>query len=80
MSFFVKAVVASLKANPQVNAYIDGEDMIVVHTYDIGIAVSTDKGLMVPVVRGCDELSFGGIEKAIDEYAKKTRNGTYFYR
>lgn len=76
MSFFVKAVVASLKANPQVNAYIDGEDMITLNTYDIGIAVSTDKGLMVPVLRGCDELSFGGVEKAIDAYAKKTRGGT----
>ncbi|HSW86177.1 MAG TPA: dihydrolipoyllysine-residue succinyltransferase [Rhabdochlamydiaceae bacterium] len=76
MSFFVKAVVAALKAYPQVNAFIDGEDMVLLHTYDIGIAVSTEKGLMVPVLRGCEELSFGGVEKAIDGYAKKARSGT----
>jgi 2-oxoglutarate dehydrogenase E2 component (dihydrolipoamide succinyltransferase) len=76
MSFFVKGIVGALKAYPQVNAYIDGEDMVLLQTYDIGIAVSTEKGLMVPVVRGCDELSFGGIEKAIEEYAKKARSGS----
>jgi 2-oxoglutarate dehydrogenase E2 component (dihydrolipoamide succinyltransferase) len=75
MSFFVKAVVAALKAYPQVNAYIDGEDIVTLQFYDIGIAVSTEKGLMVPVIRGCDELTFGGIEKEIENYANKARAG-----
>lgn len=75
MSFFVKAVVAALKAYPQVNASIDGDDMVLYNTYDIGIAVSTEKGLMVPVIRNSDKLTFGGIEQAINEYAKKARDG-----
>ena len=76
MSFFVKGTVAALKAIPQVNAYIDGEDIVTVHTYDIGVAVSTERGLMVPVIRKCDQLDFGGIEKAIEAYSKKAREGT----
>ncbi|NDD58026.1 MAG: dihydrolipoyllysine-residue succinyltransferase [Chlamydiae bacterium] len=76
MSFFVKAVVAALKAVPQVNAMIDAEDIVTFSTYDIGVAVSTDKGLVVPVIRGCDALSFGGVEKEIDRYAKKAREGS----
>jgi 2-oxoglutarate dehydrogenase E2 component (dihydrolipoamide succinyltransferase) len=76
MSFFVKASVAALKAFPEVNAAIDGEDIIAFKTYDISIAVSTERGLMVPVVRGCDALSFGEIEKAIGDYSKKAREGT----
>lgn len=75
MSFFVKAVVASLKANPQVNASIDGDEIITYHTYDIGVAVSTEKGLMVPVVKSCDKLSFGAIEKEIESYSQKAREG-----
>jgi len=75
MSFFVKGVVAALKAIPQVNAFIDGEDIVTVYKYDIGIAVSTEKGLMVPVVRDCDQLTFGGVELAIEEYSKKARSG-----
>lgn len=75
MSFFVKGVVASLKANPQVNAAIDGDDIITYNTYDIGVAVSTEKGLMVPVIRNCDLLSFGGVEKEIEIYSKKARDG-----
>lgn len=76
MSFFIKGVVAALKAIPEVNAMIEGEEIVTFQTYDIGVAVSTEKGLMVPVVRACDQLTFGGIEKALDEYAKKARSGT----
>ncbi len=75
MSFFVKGVVHALKMIPEVNAYIDGDDIVLVHTYDIGVAVSTEKGLMVPVVRDCDTLSFGQIEASIEEYARKARSG-----
>ncbi len=75
MSFFVKAVVAALKANPKVNAAIDGDEIVTYETYDISVAVSTDKGLMVPVIRNCDVLSFGGIEKQIELYSKKAREG-----
>jgi 2-oxoglutarate dehydrogenase E2 component (dihydrolipoamide succinyltransferase) len=76
MSFFIKAVVHALKSIPQVNAAIDGEDIITYQTYDIGVAVSTERGLMVPVVRSADQLSFGEIEKALEEYAKRARSGT----
>jgi 2-oxoglutarate dehydrogenase E2 component (dihydrolipoamide succinyltransferase) len=76
MSFFVKAVVNALKMIPEVNAYIDGEDIVSVNTYDIGVAVATDKGLMVPVIRDCDKQSFGQIESSIENYAKKAREGT----
>ncbi len=73
MSFFVKAVAAALKAHPEVNAYIDGEDIVTFSSYDIGVAVSTDRGLVVPVLRGCDLLSFSGVEKEIEHFAKKAR-------
>lgn len=76
MSFFVKGVVAALKAIPEVNAFIDGDEIATVHTYDIGVAVSTERGLMVPVVRNCDELNFAGVEKEIEKYSKKARDGT----
>jgi 2-oxoglutarate dehydrogenase E2 component (dihydrolipoamide succinyltransferase) len=76
MSFFVKGTVAALKSLPQVNAFIEGDEIITHHTYDIGVAVSTDRGLMVPVVRSCDQLNFGEIEKQIEGYAKKAREGT----
>jgi 2-oxoglutarate dehydrogenase E2 component (dihydrolipoamide succinyltransferase) len=76
MSFFVKASVAALKAFPEVNAMIDADDIITFQTYDISIAVSTERGLMVPVVRGCDALSFGEIEKEIGDFSKKAREGT----
>ncbi len=75
MSFFVKAVVAALKAIPEVNAYIDGDEIVTWQSYDVGVAVATDKGLMVPVIRNCDQLSFGGIEQAIADFAKKARSG-----
>jgi 2-oxoglutarate dehydrogenase E2 component (dihydrolipoamide succinyltransferase) len=76
MSFFIKAAVEALKAFPAVNARIDGNE-IVYHNYvDVGVAVSTDRGLMVPVVRGADRLSFAAIERAIAAYATKAREGT----
>jgi 2-oxoglutarate dehydrogenase E2 component (dihydrolipoamide succinyltransferase) len=75
MSFFVKGVVAALKAIPQVNAIIDGEDILTYNTYDIGVAVSTEKGLMVPVVRNCDQLSYAQVESEIAGFAKKARDG-----
>ena len=75
MSFFTKAVVHALKEVPAVNAQIDGDSVIQFNCYDIGVAVSTDKGLMVPVVRNCDQLGMAEIEKAIGEAAKKAREG-----
>jgi len=75
MSFFVKASVSALKAFPGVNSYIDGEDMVTRLTYDISIAVSTDRGLVVPVVRNCDTLSYAEIEKALGSLAEKARKG-----
>lgn len=76
MSFFVKASVAAMEAFPMINAYIDGEDIVQREYYNISIAVSTDRGLIVPVVKDCDKLTFAGIEAAIEEYAKKAREGT----
>lgn len=76
MSFFVKAAVEALRRFPAVNASIDGADIIYHGYYDIGIAVSTERGLMVPIVRNCDQLSLADIEKAISEYAAKGREGT----
>jgi 2-oxoglutarate dehydrogenase E2 component (dihydrolipoamide succinyltransferase) len=76
MSFFVKATVAALKAIPQVNASIDGDEIITYNTYDFSVAVSTEKGLMVPVIRNCDALNFGEIERQIETYSKKAREGT----
>ncbi|MCB1233023.1 MAG: 2-oxoglutarate dehydrogenase complex dihydrolipoyllysine-residue succinyltransferase [Verrucomicrobiae bacterium] len=75
MSFFVKAVVEGLKAVPGINAQIDGEEIIQNHYYDIGVAVGTEKGLIVPVIRDCDQKSFAEIEQAIGDYAKKARDG-----
>lgn len=76
MSFFVKGVVAALKEIPAINASIDGDEIIQYTTYDIGVAVSTERGLMVPVIRGCDTLDFGGIETALETYSKKAREGS----
>jgi 2-oxoglutarate dehydrogenase E2 component (dihydrolipoamide succinyltransferase) len=75
MSFFVKAVVEALKAFPVVNARTDGADVVHQHFYDIGVAVSTERGLMVPVVRDADLLSFAEVEKAIAALAAKARDG-----
>ena len=76
MSFFIKAVVDALKEIPSINAQIEGDEIVENHFYDIGVAVGTEKGLMVPVVRDCDEKSFGEIEQAIVDYAAKAREGT----
>lgn len=75
MSFFTKAVVISLQKNPAINAMIDGEEVVTNHYYDIGVAVSTPKGLMVPVVRDCDHKSFAQLENDIAAYAAKARDG-----
>jgi 2-oxoglutarate dehydrogenase E2 component (dihydrolipoamide succinyltransferase) len=75
MSFFVKACVEALKTFPIANARIDGPDVVYQHYYDIGVAVSTERGLMVPVLRGCDRLGFAEIEKGIAELAAKARDG-----
>ncbi len=75
MSFFVKACVTALKDVPEVNAEIDGTDLIYKNHYDIGVAVGTEKGLVVPVVRDCDALSMGQVELGISALAKKARDG-----
>jgi 2-oxoglutarate dehydrogenase E2 component (dihydrolipoamide succinyltransferase) len=75
MSFFVKAVAQALKDVPSVNGRIEGTDIIENHFYDIGVAIGTDKGLMVPVLRDADKKSFAQIEKDILDYAKKAKDG-----
>jgi 2-oxoglutarate dehydrogenase E2 component (dihydrolipoamide succinyltransferase) len=74
MSFFVKAAVAALQEFPAVNAEIDGNDVIYKYHYDIGVAVGGGKGLVVPVIRGADQLSFAQIEGAIADYGKRARD------
>ncbi|HVH83685.1 MAG TPA: 2-oxoglutarate dehydrogenase complex dihydrolipoyllysine-residue succinyltransferase [Steroidobacteraceae bacterium] len=76
MSFFVKACIEALKKFPVVNASVDGNDIIYHEYYDIGVAVSTDRGLLVPIVRDADLKSFAQIEKEVAEYARKARDGT----
>lgn len=76
MSFFVKAVISALQKFPDINARIDKEEIVYHHFYDIGIAVGTEKGLFVPVIRDADLLSFAEIEKALKNYAEKAKNGT----
>jgi 2-oxoglutarate dehydrogenase E2 component (dihydrolipoamide succinyltransferase) len=75
MSVFLKAAIEALKTFPLVNARIDGNDIVHQHFYDIGVAVSTEKGLMVPIIRDADTLSFADIEKKLGELAKKARDG-----
>ena len=76
MSFFVKAAIEALRRFPVLNASVDGTDIIYHEYYDIGVAVSTDRGLMVPIVRNADAKSYGEIEKEIGAYAAKAREGT----
>jgi 2-oxoglutarate dehydrogenase E2 component (dihydrolipoamide succinyltransferase) len=76
MSFFVKAVIEALKRFPVVNASVDGNDIIYHEYYDIGVAVSTERGLMVPVVRDADRKSFAQIEKEVADYARQARDGS----
>jgi len=75
MGFFVKACIAALKELPNVNAEIEGNDIIYKNYYDIGVAVSTEKGLVVPVVRDADQLSLAQIEAAINDFGLRARDG-----
>jgi 2-oxoglutarate dehydrogenase E2 component (dihydrolipoamide succinyltransferase) len=75
MSFFVKAVTQALKDIPSINARIEGNDIIENHFYDIGVAIGTEKGLVVPVLRDCDTKSFARIEQDILDYATKAKDG-----
>ena len=75
MSFFVKACVEALKRFPVVNASVDGNDIVYHEFYDIGVAVSTERGLIVPVLRNADQLGFGEIEKSVVGYATRAREG-----
>jgi 2-oxoglutarate dehydrogenase E2 component (dihydrolipoamide succinyltransferase) len=75
MSFFIKAVVDALKTVPAMNARIDGDDLVENHYYDIGVAVGTDRGLVVPVVRDPDRKDFATLEKDVATYATKARDG-----
>ncbi len=76
MSFFIKAAVEALKKYPAVNASIDGNDIVYHGYFDIGVAVSSPRGLVVPIIRDADQLSFAEIEKQIIEYATKAKEGT----
>ena len=76
MSFFVKAAVEALRRFPVVNAYVDGSDIVYHDFYDIGVAVSTDRGLIVPVLRDADLMSAADIERAVAAYAQKARDGS----
>jgi len=75
MSFFIKAAVHALQEVPQINARMDGEELVQNHYYDMGVAVGTDRGLIVPVIRDCDQKSFADIENALVEYAQRAREG-----
>ncbi|CAN5357980.1 hypothetical protein BH09VER1_BH09VER1_29030 [soil metagenome] len=75
MSFFVKSVVDALKAVPAINSRMDGDELIQNHYYDIGVAVGTERGLMVPVLRDCDQKSFAEIESDLVGFAVKAREG-----
>lgn len=75
MSFFVKAVVHALKMFPVVNASIDGDDLVFHHYYDIGVAISSPRGLVVPILRNADQLGFAEIELKIAEFAQKAKDG-----
>jgi 2-oxoglutarate dehydrogenase E2 component (dihydrolipoamide succinyltransferase) len=76
MSFFVKATIEALKKYPVLNASVDGNDIVYHEYYDIGVAVSTDRGLIVPIVRDADTKSFAALEKEIADYARAAREGT----
>jgi 2-oxoglutarate dehydrogenase E2 component (dihydrolipoamide succinyltransferase) len=75
MSFFIKATVSALKACPAINGRMDGDDFVQNHYFDIGVAVGTERGLVVPVVRDADQKSFAQIERDLADYAKKARDG-----
>ncbi|HYR57131.1 MAG TPA: 2-oxoglutarate dehydrogenase complex dihydrolipoyllysine-residue succinyltransferase [Chthoniobacteraceae bacterium] len=75
MSFFIKATVSALKAVPSVNGRMEGDDFIQNHYFDVGVAVGTERGLIVPVIRDADQKSFAEIERDLTDYAKKARDG-----
>lgn len=75
MSFFIKAVVDALHAVPQLNVRLDGDELVQHHFYDIGVAVGTDRGLIVPVLRDCDRKSFADLERDLAEFAARAREG-----
>ena len=76
VSFFVKASIGALKAYPRLNAEIQDADIVLKHYYDIGVAIGAEEGLVVPVLRDADRMSFAAIERAIDGYVQKTRDGS----
>jgi 2-oxoglutarate dehydrogenase E2 component (dihydrolipoamide succinyltransferase) len=76
MPFFVKAVIGALREFPQLNAELQGEELVLKHYYDIGIAIGDPEGLVVPVLRDADKMSFAQIEKAIAQFVEKARNRT----
>lgn len=75
MSFFVHAAVSALRSFPEVNAYLEGDELVYRNYFDIGIAVSTDRGLLVPVLRDCDKMNFAQIEQSLENFAKQSREG-----
>ncbi len=76
MSFFIKASVEALKEFPEINAYIEGEEIVYHHYYNVGVAIGTKRGLVVPVIRDADKLGFAEIEKAILAFVDKTKDNT----
>ncbi len=76
MSFFIKAAVGALQEYPDINGRIEGDEIVYNKQFDIGVAVGTEKGLMVPVIRGADRLTYAEIEKKLKEFAEKARSGT----
>src|SRR5690606_33835396 len=76
MSFFVKASIGALKAFPRLNAEIQGDEIVLKHYYDIGMAVGAEEGLVVPVLRDADRMSFADIERQIKEYVQRVQDGT----
>jgi 2-oxoglutarate dehydrogenase E2 component (dihydrolipoamide succinyltransferase) len=75
-SFFVKAAIGALKAFPRLNAEIQGDEMVLKRYYDIGVAIGAEEGLVVPVLRDADRMSFAQIEQAIKQFAQEASNGT----
>ncbi|MGB5131126.1 MAG: 2-oxoglutarate dehydrogenase complex dihydrolipoyllysine-residue succinyltransferase, partial [Steroidobacteraceae bacterium] len=75
MSFFVKACIEALRRYPVINASVEGNDIVYHEYYDIGVAVSTDRGLIVPILRDADRMSFADLEKAVTGFAERARNG-----
>jgi 2-oxoglutarate dehydrogenase E2 component (dihydrolipoamide succinyltransferase) len=76
VSFFVKAAIPALRAFPRLNAEIQGDEMVLKHYFDIGVAVGAPEGLVVPVLRDADRMSFGALEQAIKAYARKAEDGS----